>query len=195
MRTRTTLAAFALLAFAMAACNGEPDYEPPPGEPGAEPEAMAPGQEMDPEAMALLMEAREIQERIAPVEQQAMQDPELAQKLQDVQQQVEDAMREEDPEVFEEMERLEAAFMAAQEEGDEDRAQEVGMEAQAAYARIQSLQQAVLDRPEIREPIEDFEQAHRERMIEIDPEVEDDLDRLQEITRELEGQQGGSPDG
>ena len=188
MKKSSKIAALALLvAFGAAACDTEPDTDPVPGQPAAEPGAMGPGQEMDPETMALMMEAQELQQRLQPLEQEAMQDPELAAMLEDVQERVETAMRDEDPELFEEMVRLEEAFVAAQEAGDEERAQEVGMEAQGVYAQLQSLQQAVMDRPEIREPIEAFEEAHRERMLEIDPEAEELLDRMREIMAELEG--------
>jgi hypothetical protein len=43
----------------------------------------------------------------------------------------------------------------------------------------------VLERPEIREPIEAFEEAQRARMIEIDPEAGELMDRMDEILAEM----------
>gem|GEM_PF-1263162 len=186
-----TLAALALIAaFGVAACNGDADPDMPPPEPGAEQPAPEQQQmQMDPEAMELMTEAQELQQRLAPVEQEAMEDEELAAQLAQIQDQVETAMRDEGPELFEQMEQLEAEFMAAQEAGDEQRAQEIGMEAQGIEAELRALQQDVLERPEIRGPIDEFEEARRTKMIEIDSEAGEIMDRLEEIFAEMQEQQ------
>ncbi len=184
-----TLAALALIAvFGITACNGDTEPDPAPPETGAEQPAPQQQQpEMDPEAMALMAEAQELQQRLAPIEQEAMQDEALSSQLEQIQEQVETAMRNESPALFERMDQLEAEFMAAQEAGDQERTQEIGMEAQGIEAELQAVQQDVLDRPEIRDPIEAFEEARRAKMIEIDSEAGEIMDRLQEIFEEMEG--------
>jgi hypothetical protein len=181
MKSRTLLAALALLTFGgVTACAGDAEPDPAPDAGQALPQ-----QQMDPEAMALMTEAQQIQQQLQPIQQQAMQDEALAGRLADLQTRIEAAMREENPDVFEQMEAFEADFMAAQEAGDQERAQAIAMEAQGTQQEIQSLQQTVLARPEIREPIEAFEEAQRARMIEIDPAAGELMDRMDEILAEM----------
>jgi hypothetical protein len=181
MKSSTNLIALTLIAFAgLTACNGDAEPDPAPDAGQALPQ-----QQMDPEAMALMTEAQQIQQQLQPIQQQAMQDEALAGRLADLQTRIEAAMREENPDVFEQMEAFEADFMAAQEAGDQERAQAIAMEAQGTQQEIQSLQQTVLERPEIREPIEAFEEAQRARMIEIDPEAGELMDRMDEILAEM----------
>ncbi len=193
MKSKTIAAMALIAAFGITACNGDTDPDMPPPETGAEQPApeqpQQQQQQMDPEAMALMTEAQELQQRLAPVEQEAMQDEALSSQLEQIQDQVETAMRDESPELFERMEQLEAEFMAAQEAGDDQRAQEIGMEAQGIEAELQALQQDVLERPDIRGPIDEFEEARRTKMIEIDSEAGEIMDRLEEIFAEMQEQQ------
>lgn len=191
MKSKTITAMALIAAFGIAACNGDTDPDMPPPETGAEQPApqQQQQQQMDPEAMALMTEAQELQQRLAPVEQEAMQDEALSSQLEQIQDQIEAAMRDENPELFEQMEQLEAEFMAAQEAGDDQRAQEIGMEAQGIEAELQAVQQDVLERPDIRGPIDEFEEARRTKMIEIDSEAGEIMDRLEEIFAEMQEQQ------
>jgi hypothetical protein len=131
MKSRTLLAALALLTFGgVTACAGDAEPDPAPDAGQALPQ-----QQMDPEAMALMTEAQQIQQQLQPIQQQAMQDEALAGRLADLQTRIEAAMREENPDVFEQMEAFEADFMAAQEAGDQERAQAIAMEAQGPSRR------------------------------------------------------------
>ncbi len=187
MRSTKALAALVLIGlFAVTACDREGEPDSPPVDAGAEQPAPALGQDMDPETMELMTEAQQLDQALAPIQQQAMQDQELASQLEELQEQVETAMRDEDPELVDQMEQLQAEFMAAQEAGDQERVQEIGMAAQGIQAEFQALQQRVLDRPDIREPVDAFEEAQRERMIEIDPEAGEIMDRIDEILAQLE---------
>jgi hypothetical protein len=181
------LMALALIAFlGVTACGGDTEPEQAPPVTG-EQQAPGAGQEMDmdPETMALVMEAQELQQQLAPIQQAAMEDEALATRLEELQEQIEAAMREESPELFAQMEQLEADFMAAQEAGDQERVQAVGMEAQSVQMQLQSVQQAVLERPDVREPVDAFEEARRARMIEIDPQAGEIMDRIDEIFEEM----------
>ena len=186
------LSALAMIALLGAvACDGDTEADQVPAD--AQMEQPAPGQmegqaqEMDPEMMAMMMEAQELQQRIAALQEEAMQDEALASQLASIQDQVQTAMHDEAPEVMAQMEEYEAEYMAAQEAGDEERQQQIAMEAQQASMQIQSVQQEVLSRPDIAAAIDDFEEAQRERMVEIDPEAGEILDRLDEIRASMGG--------
>jgi Skp family chaperone for outer membrane proteins len=185
MTSSRLLAALALTAFVgVTACSSEPEPDAAPADAGA---AEAPPQGMNPEMMALMQEAQEIQQELAPIQNEAMQDEALARQLADLQERIETAMRAESPELFTQMEALEAEFMAAQEAGDQELAQETAMKAQGVQMELQALHRSVLERPEIQGPIDSFEEAQRERMIAIDPEAGALMDRLDEIIAELQG--------
>lgn len=190
MKIGKTLAVLVpLVLLATSACEGDTDTESAPADTDPAAEAEAPQQQqqqMDPEAMALMGEAQELQQQLAPIQEEAMQDEALAAQLQDLQERVQAAMRDENPELLERMDELEADFMAAQESGDQERVQEVGMEAQTVQSELQALQSAVLEDPELSASVQAFEDAQRERMIEIDPEAGELIDRLDEIFEQLE---------
>ena len=176
----------ALIAtFALAGCGDGDDAPPPPPPADQGQAAPMPGQDMDPEMMALMQEAQQLQERLGPLQQQALQDEELAGQRMDLQERVESAMREENAELIDRMEDLETEFMAAQQAGDQERLQQIGMEAQGLDMELQALQQSVFERPDIQEPLEAFEEAQRARMLELDPEAADLLDRMDEILDQL----------
>ncbi len=186
MKIGKTLMTLALVGVtSVTGCEGEGDTDQPSPDAAAQ-QAPAPGQDMDPETMELMMEAQELDQQLAPIQQEAMQDEDLAAQLQALQELIQTAMREEDPELMGRMEQLEEEFMAAQEAGDQERVQEIGMAAQQIQMEFQALQQRVLDRPDIQEPIDAFEAAQRERMIEIDPEAGDIIDRIDEILAQLD---------
>lgn len=188
MRFRTPFAVLFLVALIVPLACGAPDdgEQPMPG-PDAPEGAVMPQGQMDPEAMALMVELQELQARLGPIHNEAMESEALAAQLDQIQTQVDVAMREADPELFERIDRFEAEFDEAQEAGDQERIQALSMEAQGVQAELQALQADVLDRPEIRGPIEDFEMAQRARMIEIDPEVAELLERIDEVLAELQG--------
>ncbi|TVR64132.1 MAG: hypothetical protein EA422_07485 [Gemmatimonadales bacterium] len=183
---RHALATAFLSAFILAACGGDdPDSTPGAAAPADQP---APGaaQGIDPDLMALMTEAQELQTRIAPARDQALEDQELASHLAELQDRINDALRESSGELVDEMDGLEAEFESAQATGDEGRMQEIAMQAQTVQMQLQSAQEEILDRPDIRDDIEAFETRHREVMLEIDPDLEEALDRLEEIMERLQ---------
>lgn len=187
MSSRRNLFTVALAsAFFLAACGGD-DPEAVPGA-AAPPDQAAPGaaQGIDPDLMQLMTEAQELQTRIAPVRDQALDDPELASQLTELQERIEAALRETSGELMDQMDGLEAEFESAQAAGDEERMQEIAMQAQMVQMQIQSAQEEILDRQEIRDDIDAFEARHREAMLEIEPQLEEALDRLEEIMEQLQ---------
>jgi hypothetical protein len=141
--------------------------------------------EMDPEVMRLVMEIQMIQQQLEPTQQAALQDEALASQLEVLQARVDAAMRDESAETMDRMERLRADMDAAAATGDQGRMQALMMEGQGIQLEMQALQATVFERPDIRGPIEEFEAAHRARMIQIDPEAGALLDRLEALIAQL----------
>jgi len=183
------LALAAFLGLGLAACGGDPESPPVQDQPGMD--QPIPGQpgdpqaQMDPESMALVMEAQEIQQRLAALGQQVMEDPVVARQLESLQERIESAMQEEAPELVAQMESYQAEHAAATASGDQERAQQIEVDAQQAQAELQRVQTTVLERPAIAADIETFEETQRERMIALDPEAGELIDRLEEIRLEL----------
>jgi hypothetical protein len=177
----------------VAACGGDPDAAPdaaPGGDAatsGAPIPGMVPGQapEIDPEDMALIMEAQGIQQRLGMLGDQVMQDPAMMAQLESLQDRIDDALRGVAPEAMATMEGLQAEFVEAQAREDQAAMERIQADAQGAQLELQQAQQEVLSRPEIVAAIDAFEEAQRSRMLELDPEAGDLMDRLDAIMAEL----------
>lgn len=174
--------AMALLVGA-SACNGDGDGEAL--ETDGQEQPVMPEQGMDQESMATMQELQQIQQQLQPIQQQALQDEELATQLTSLQDRIEAAMREEDSDAVDRMESLQAEMASAQEAGDQERLQTLMMEGQAIQQEMQALQASVMERPGIRQAADEFEAASRARMIEIDPEAQQLLDRMDELIEDL----------
>ncbi|HWV57486.1 MAG TPA: hypothetical protein VNZ57_08555 [Longimicrobiales bacterium] len=170
----------AATAVTAAACdrgaNPEPQTELPAAEAGA----------MDNDILALIIEMQEIEQTLGPLHTQALEDEGLSRQLESIQGTVESALREADPALLARADQLQARLIAAQEAGDLATFQTLAAEAQSVHDSIQVLQTEILERPEIRTSIEEFEAAHRARVIELDPSAKALLDRADAIMAELE---------
>lgn len=167
------------LLVGIAACDDADDADPngdadAPAQPTAE-------QQMDPEMMAAVMEMQTIQQQLGPIQEQALQDEELSAQLQEIQTRLEAALREENAEAMDRMDELQTEMMEAQAAGDQQQMQALMPEAQALQQQLQAAQQEVLQRPELRQAIDEFEAANRERMVEIDPAADSLLQRMDEL--------------
>jgi chromosome segregation ATPase len=190
MATCTRLPSLVLTALlipllAVAACGGDPDPAPPPNAGGMEAPLAGQAPEIDPEDMALIMEAQGIQQRLGALGEAVMQDPDMAGQMEALQDRIDDALRSLAPEAMADMEGFQAAFAEAQANGDQAAMERIQAEAQSAQAELQQAQQDVLSRPEIVAAIDEFEEAQRARMLELDPEAAELLDRLDAIMAEL----------
>ncbi len=187
MRTAKIFGMLVLTFLAVAACDGAGDTDATETDAAAEQPA-GPGQmPMGAETMQQVMEVQQIQQRLEPISRQALQDEELAAQMQDVQERIQTAMREENPELVDRIETFQADIIAAQEADDQAAIQNLSVGSSGLQQEARALQSTVLQRPEIREAIQEFETAHRERMIEIDPEAEALIERLDEIIASQQG--------
>lgn len=183
MRILGVLALMTLLSAA--ACDGSEEAAPPAERPEMGEAAIPPQQAANPQIMEKVTEIQEIQAELEPINQKALEDQELAAQVAAVQADIESAMRKEDPELIQRMEQFQQEVAAAQAAGDQAQIQALMTRAQGLQREMQALQAKVFQKPEIRERMEAFEAAHRARMIEIDPEAEALLDRMDELMEDL----------
>lgn len=166
------------LLVGIAACDRSDGTD---AEAAAAEQALMPQQEMDPEMMAQIMEIQQLQQQLEPIQRQAMEDTALAAQLEALQLRIDASMREAGPEVFERIDRFQDEVAAAEAAGDQERMETLMMQAQGIQQEAQALQAAVFEQPEIRVAVEEFEAAHRARMIAIDPAAEELLKRMDEL--------------
>lgn len=141
-----------------------------------------------PEVREWIEEIQQIQARLAPVQDQAMQDPGLQQERQQVADAVKQAMITADPGIAQRMARLEAIVgeaQKAQETGDGERLAALVAEARGIQEPLARAQAAALDRPEIEARVTAFRGRLRARMVQIEPSSEALLNRLEALDRQV----------
>jgi len=186
-RFSSSVAVLAILALTACGDRQDPADDAQPG--ADQSSAMSPFGQMDPDAEAAMSELQQIHQRLQPVHQEAMQDPAISAQFTQIQGAVEGAMREGSPGLFERIEKVQADVQAAQDAGDTQRLQTIAMESQGLQMEAQAAEAAAVSRPAIQEQIQSFEQDLRQRMISIDPEAGDLLDRSKELQDELRAKQ------
>lgn len=142
-------------------------------------------QQVDPETMQQIQEIQQIQQQLEPIQQEALEDEALAAQLESLQARLTAAMRQENPEAMARLDSLQEEVMAAQSAGDQERMEALMVEGQGLQQEVQVIQAQVLQRPEISQSLDEFESAHRARMIEIDPDAGRLLDRFDELVASL----------
>jgi hypothetical protein len=176
---RTSLLASLALALAPAALAAqEPTQQP----------AELPAQ-LPPEVQEWVMEMQQIQAALASVQERALsEDPALQEEQEQLSAAVQEAMIEIDPTIPQQAERMEALFeeaQAAQAAEDGDRIVAISAEAQEIQERFRHAQNEALQHPDIAPRLDAFQSRLQERMVEIDPDVEGRLERLDELERQV----------
>lgn len=149
--------------------------------------------DFDPEAMqrqmAMMTELQAIDQVLAPVRQQAMQDPEMKAREQEIIQQMDAAMGSITPGIEgmrTRFDSLRTEYGTAQGAGDEERLQSLTGELQSLQETLQETQSQALQQEDISSAIEGFRQYLFDRMRTIDPSADSLLNRAEELTEELE---------
>ncbi len=146
----------------------------------------------------LFQEFEEKQQQLQTLQAQAMQEnPELQTQQAELQEMMEVAMHEADPEFEQGVERLgelQGEMMQAQAEEDEAAAQQIFQEAQQIEVRLQQAQAQAMEQPEVREGIESFQDRLMAEITSLDPEADELLERLEELA-EILGAHAGPPPG
>jgi len=144
----------------------------------------------------LLTELRALDESLTPIRSLALQDPDIQAQEQALMVEVDAAMERLSPGFLEARDRFEvlrAEYSVAQEAGDQERLQTLGTELQALQMQIQGAQNAAAGEESVTEAIESFRQTLFVWMRAEDPEIGSLLDRVVEITDELQSM--GPPEG
>lgn len=165
----------------------------------AAPAAVTAQQPVDPaqqaEMQSVVAELQQIQQRLAPIQAEAMETPALQEAQQVLEQMVQEAMAE-DPTVAERIDRIQALQREAgeaQAAGDEETLQRLAGEAQQIQTALMAAQEEALERPAIAARLEAFQDALEARMLEIDPDAGDLLERFVELQERLAAAMMGDP--
>ena len=182
------------LALALAACSQDASEDVPP-QPGDEPEAVQLPSPGGPAAglpgadpLQLQNEYTSIQQRLGSLQQQAMADSSIQAELGKVQEAVEAAMVEMDPELpgyRERLTQLGADLRAAEEAGDTETAQKILQEGNALQSKLQQAEATAIQQEGVAAKIATFQEHMTERMNELDPEAEALMARAKEISDQL----------
>ncbi len=144
--------------------------------------------QLPPEVQALLLEAQQIQQHLAPLEQRVLQDSALQAEHQEITIQVTTAMMQSDPELETQVQRMQALqeeVQRAQAAGDEERIAAIFGKANQIQGNVAAAQARVLEQPEIAARVEAFTARLHSRMIAEDQEAAAMITRLEEIRSEM----------
>jgi hypothetical protein len=170
IRVRGAAATFMVLAAAGAASAQQP----------------APG--MTEEVQGWVAEMQQLQQQLAPVQEQALQEPALQEQQQRVASTLRNAMIANDPAMAQLIDRMEALLLEAREAqaaGDHERIVALTAEAEEIQPRFASAQAEAMEQPEVAAEIEAFQANVHARMRQIDPDTGPLLDRFLELDRRV----------
>lgn len=140
------------------------------------------------EIQALEAELQQLHQQLESAQRQAMRDPELVAVQRELGEDIQAAMGDFDPTVDQSIERmgeLEAAAMEARANEDAEQMQTLIAEAQGIQQHLMEVQQEVLESPEFASRLESLQTRLENKMIEMDPAVEDLLVRFREVEAQL----------
>jgi 23S rRNA G2445 N2-methylase RlmL len=141
------------------------------------------------EVRTLLQEAAQIQQQLAPVQQQALGDEAVQQGQQQAADALRAAMIEMNPEMAASIERLEAIMQEAQlaqATGDQETIASLTQEAQQLQPQVMEAQAKALDHPDVQPRVAAFQKQLQDKMVELDPDAAPLLERLSQIEEALE---------
>ena len=177
----------AIAAVATPASTVSAQAPPPPPPPPQEQEAEA-------EVQQWIAEIQQIQQQLLPVQEKALQEPELQKEQAEVTDAVKQAMIESDSTIGPKIDRLEALASEArdaQEAGDTEKIGQLTMEAQTLQPEIVQAQAAALEKPEIEEQVTEFQANLHERMAQLDPNAKPLIDKMKQLDEQVRKAMGG----
>lgn len=188
----------AIAWLALTACQSDGADTADSAQPGADPHEGVPGapaidSETMQRQMALMTQLQALDQVLAPVREQAMQDPEMQAREQDLMAQVDAAMESINPGVGEMRTRfdsLRVEYGTAQQAGDQERVQSLGGELQMLQASIQETRSQALQREDVAGAIDQMREDLFDRMRALDPGADSLLNQAEEVMRELEAMVG-----
>ncbi len=146
-------------------------------------------QTQDEEFQQLYEEYLEINERLQQLQQQALQNEEVAEHYEEYSSFLDDKIREIDPgasDLIQQREETIESIEEAQMGGDMETAQHLQQEDQQLNQQLQPYMQQAMEDPEVQERRDEFEEHLIDEMEQIDPEAVPLFNRMEELSRELD---------
>lgn len=146
----------------------------------------------------LRQQLRQIDQQLQKIRQQALQDSALQTRQLELQETIGSAARQEDPEYKKKEDRLneiQKKMRQAQQNQDTAQMRSLMMEGQKLQRDVSQTQQQVAQRDSIDAEIQAFREQMQQKMVEIDPEAEELLERRDSLVQEFREAQGGMQQG
>ncbi|MBR9989229.1 MAG: hypothetical protein KFH98_05695 [Gemmatimonadetes bacterium] len=170
MFSRTRAAIVLALAATPVALNAQQQAEPPQ------------------EVQEWLAEVQQIQQKLQPVQEQALQDEAIQQEQQRAAEAVRAVMIQLDSTMDAKIERFEAIMQEAQfaqATNDQQTIAALTQEAQQLQPQIMEAQAQALEHPDVEPRVAAFQKQLRDKMTELDPDTKPLLDRLDQLEGQL----------
>lgn len=184
---RASMIALAALAAPITAHAQQAPATPP--NPAAPMPAAQPLTPAEKQAQAMMMELQQLQNKLQPVQEKAMQDPKLKAAQEQLGTEIKAAVEKADPGVTQGVQRLqalEAEAIKAQQAGDQAKLQKLVQEAQQLQMRFMNAQQKAFTQPEIATKLQAFQTDLERKMIQVDPQSAAWIKRYKEVGTRLE---------
>jgi len=159
--------------------------------------AQAPGQPMQmqvPDSIRdKIAEFQKIQGRLNDLQQKAIQQSEKLQAEEDsLQQTVQDAMLAEDPNLEQNLDRMDSLrtqMDSARSSRDQEEMMRISSQAQKLRGELQDVQSQAMQKPAVQSQMQTFQDHLLAQMKSVDSETQDLIDRLQALTQEFQAYQ------
>jgi hypothetical protein len=148
-----------------------------------------PGGELPPEAQQVIAEMERIHERLAPIQEQAMSDPEVQAGQEALRDEIQTTMSRIDPTLPQHIERyvaLEAEFAQAQAAQDQNRMRDIILEGQQIEQRLREAEAQAIQQPQVARELDNFQNLLLAKMRQIEPEAGALVDRMTELNDRLQ---------
>lgn len=145
-------------------------------------------QEMSAKLQALIQEKSALDEKLLPLQQQALADPALKTQQEELGVAVRKAMVAGDPTIAASLDRFEALLveaMAARQAGDAEKVTALGTEARALRPQIEAAQARVLEQPGLSAQLTAFQRKVEAQIISIDPNARSLIARSRQLEQEI----------
>lgn len=156
------------------------------------------GQGQMSEMQQLRQQIQKIDQQLRKIRQQALQDSALQAKQLELQEMIGSAAREADPQYKKKEDRLneiQKKMQKAQQNQDTAQMRSLMMEGQKLQRDVSRTQRKVVQRDSIDAEIQAFQEQMQKKMVEIDPQAEELLDRRDSLVQKYRAARGGMGQG
>lgn len=141
-----------------------------------------------------MMEMQQLQKELRAIQKQAMQDTALQRQAKELQNLVNQTMREMSPQAGQQLDRMDSIrgqLQTAQAQGDTARLRSLIMEAQKLQQALQKLRSQAMQEEEVARALDEFRNDLEAEMRRINPEADSLMDRADSLQKEMQSQAGG----